>query len=239
MSQNKGISYLQPVKIQSTDMLVLEALAGYVSQAGLGVGDRLPSERELAEQLEVSRNTVREAVKRWEAIGVVQRRAGAGTFLTSEIKPGDTYFSYAVQNDVEHMLHSVELRRILETDACALAAQRATKDDIKKIRHCIEEIEQCYERAEVGGKQDWNFHCSIYRATHNPMFEQLVDGLYAAFHAFLDAPEEHQLALSSVKEHRALFEAIAAGDSSLARSICHDILDVIEHDMRQLAEDSK
>lgn len=236
MSENRPIDLITPVKVQTTDSVVLDSLVRYVAEAKLTIGDRLPSERELGERLKVSRNTVREAVKRWEALGVVERRKGSGTFLISAIKPGDNFFSMCVQNNVEHMLHSLELRRILETQACALAAQRATAKDIDTIRGCIEAIERSHENAEIGGNEDWEFHCAIYRATQNPMFEQMVSGLYDAFNAFLDAPEEQQVAVSSVTLHRDLFNAIEARDSDKARSLCNNIIDVMESEMKKLSD---
>lgn len=232
MSENEK-ALLVPIQSKSTDSLVLDALVQYVADAGLSVGDKLPSERVLGERLGVSRNTVREAVKRWEALGIVQRRKGSGTFISSVVKPGDNFVSLCVKNDVEHMLHSLELRRIIETEACAFAAVRASKQDLQDIERCIIEIERCYDDKEVGGQQDWAFHCAIYHSTHNPMFEALVSGLYDAFHAFLDAPAEQQATLSSVKLHRQLYEAIRTRKPVLARNLCHKIIDVMEGEMKK------
>ena len=236
MSKTKAdLSLLCPVQVQTSDTIVLDALARFVTHAGLKVGDRLPSERELGERLQVSRNTVREALKRWETLNIVQRRKGSGTFLRVAIGPGDNFFSLSVQNNVEQMLHSLELRRALESEACALAAARATDEDIQVMRACIEEVERVSEILGSSGNQDWAFHCSIYRATHNPMFEQVVAGMYEAFHAFFDAPPEQEFASSSIALHRELFEAISAGNSEMARLLAHRILDTTEQETKQLA----
>ena len=228
--------WLMPVQSKHTDTMVLDALTLYVANAGLQVGDRLPPERELVERLQVSRNTVREALKRWEALGIVKRRKGSGTYLTASISPGDSFLSLSIKNDAANMLHTLEIRRALEAEASAYAAIRATAEDLQKIERCIDEVERVHGLYGGAGNEDWLFHSAIYTASHNPMFEQIVSGMYDAFHAFFEAPPEQEFASSSLALHRQLFEAIQQRSPDAARDLTHQILDITECDVRKIAD---
>lgn len=226
---------LQPIKTRQSDVMVLDALAHYVASTKLQIGDRLPAERELVDRLEVSRNTVREALKRWEALGIIKRRKGSGTFLTADIKPGDSFLSLSIKSDPANILHTLEIRRALEAEAGAFAAMRATVADLDEIERRIDEVERVHHLYGGAGHQDWEFHSAIYAATHNPMFEQIIGGMYNAFHAFFEAPPEQDFAGSSLSLHRDLFNAVKAHDPDLARKLTHDILDITERDIRRIA----
>jgi DNA-binding FadR family transcriptional regulator len=226
---------LVPIKTKQSDVLVLDALALFVSKTQMQVGDKLPAERELVDRLQVSRNTVREALKRWEALGIIQRRKGSGTFLKAQIQPGDSFLSLSIKNDSASMLHTLEIRRALEAEAGSFAARRATHQDLAYIEKCIDEVERVHNIYGGAGNEDWEFHSAIYRATHNPMFEHIIGGMYNAFHAFFEAPPEQDFADGSLSLHRDLFNAIKMKDSELARLLTHEILDVTERDIRRIA----
>lgn len=220
-----------------TDVQILDAISVFVCDAQLKIGDKLPPERELVERLQVSRNTVRGALKRWEALGIIKRRKGSGTFLTADIRPGDSFLSLNIKSDPQSILNTLEIRRTLEAEAGALAALRATAEDLCEIEKCIDEVERVHQILGGAGDQDWEFHCAIYRASHNPIFEQIISGMYDAFHAFFEAPAHQDFADGSLSLHRDLFNAIKAQDPELARSITHKIIDISECDVRRIAND--
>ena len=226
---------LKPSQSRRTDVQVLDAISLYVCDAKLKIGDKLPPERELVDLLQVSRNTIREALKRWEALGIIKRRKGSGTYLTADIQPGDSFLSLNIKSDPENILYTLEIRRTLETDAGALAALRATAQDLIEIEKRIDEVERVHGLLGGAGDQDWEFHCAIYRASHNPIFEQIISGMHSAFHAFFEAPAQQNFADGSLSLHRDLFNAIKAADPDLARSITHKIIDITETDVRRIA----
>ncbi|NRA20454.1 MAG: FadR family transcriptional regulator [Oceanospirillaceae bacterium] len=220
-----------------TDVQILDAIAVFVCDAKLKIGDKLPPERELVQRLQVSRNTLREALKRWETLGIIKRRKGSGTYLTAEIRPGDSFLSLNIKSDPQSILNTLEIRRTLESEAGALAAIRATAEDLGEIEKCIDEVERVHHLLGGAGDQDWEFHCAIYRASHNPIFEQIVSGMHDAFHAFFEAPAHQDFADGSLSLHRDLFNAIKAKNPELARSITHQIIDISERDVRRIASD--
>lgn len=225
---------LLPITTPRSDVLVLDALTRYMAQSGLMPGGRLPPERMLADKLGVSRNTVREALKRWEALGIIQRRKGSGTFLQIEVSSNDSFLSLRFKNDSANMLHALEVRRIIECESCALAAQRATDDDLLAIESTLTEMERVHLAVGSAGAEDWAFHASIYHAAHNPLLLKMVSGLYDTLHAFFESPPEQALFSDSFPLHRTLFEAIRQRDALAARALSHRILDITERDMKEV-----
>lgn len=229
-----SIGNLGPIAVQHSDVLVLDALTRYVAQSGTQIGERLPPERVLAEKLGVSRNTVREALKRWEALGIIVRRKGSGTFLHAEVTSDDSFLSLRFKNDSSNMLHALEVRRIIESESCALAAVRASDDDLRDIEIRLEEMERVHLAVGSAGAEDWAFHASIYHAAHNPLLLRIVVGLYDTLHAFFESPPEQALFSDSFSLHRTLYEAIADRNAEEARRISHLILDITERDMKEV-----
>ena len=88
---------LRPVRQKSRNEAVLDALTAFISDAQIEPGSKLPTERELTERLQVGRSTVREALKRWEALGIVETRKGSGTFLRMPVTPGDIHVPLTIQ----------------------------------------------------------------------------------------------------------------------------------------------
>ncbi|BCQ36550.1 MULTISPECIES: FadR/GntR family transcriptional regulator [Erwinia] len=225
---------LSPIAVQHSDVLVLDALTRYVAQSGTQIGERLPPERVLAEQLGVSRNTVREALKRWEALGIIVRRKGSGTFLHAEVTSNDSFLSLRFKNDSQNMLHALEVRRIIEAESCGLAAIRASREDLLLIEQRLVEMERVHLSIGSAGAEDWAFHASIYQAAHNPLLLHMVVGLYDTLHAFFESPPEQALFSDSFPLHRTLFEAIARRDAIEATRVSHLILDITERDMKDV-----
>ncbi|KTS17042.1 FadR/GntR family transcriptional regulator (plasmid) [Pantoea dispersa] len=225
---------LHPIIPTRSDTLILDALTRYMAHAGAQPGSRLPPERELAEKLGVSRNTVREALKRWEALGIIVRKKGSGTFLQAEVGLHDSFLSLRFKNDSANMLYALEVRRIIESESCVLAAQRASADDLLEIERRLEEMERVHLAIGSAGPEDWAFHTSIYRAAGNPLLLQMLNGVYDTLHAFFESPPEQALFSDSFPLHRELFNAIRARDSQAARALCHQILDITERDMKDV-----
>ena len=88
MSRDTALSYLEPLENRTRNVAVLDALAEMVERAGLKIGDRLPPEVSLAASLGVGRSTIREALNRWEGLGIIRRRRGDGTYLAAEATEG-------------------------------------------------------------------------------------------------------------------------------------------------------
>lgn len=229
---------LQPITAPRRNAAVLEALAAYVADAGLQPGDKMPTERDLTDQLKVGRSTVREAIKAWEALGIVEARKGSGTFLLRPVAPGAIHMPVTLLRRKETLLHTLEIRRALEAEASAIAAVRADKGDLETIERRLVVMEGVHLAHGTAGPEDWEFHMSIYAATRNPMFGQIVGFMREQLFSFFEiAPDWKGFAGRSFPLHRELFEAIAGRDEARARALTLAILQVTEEDIRIITGD--
>jgi DNA-binding FadR family transcriptional regulator len=220
---------LQPASLSQN---ILDALAEYVQDEGLKPGDRLPAEREIADRLGVSRPIVREALGRWAALGVVETLNGRGTFLRAAVAPGTTHLILSVPGEREALLQTLELRRALETEAAALAAERATAAQVAELWQLLEAVESAYDRVGDAPEEDWAFHQAVYRAAHNPLFLQLIEAVMGLFHRFWENPlGKPDFGRRGLRHHRTLVECIAAKDPAGARAAVSGIIEVLREDL--------
>jgi GntR family transcriptional regulator, transcriptional repressor for pyruvate dehydrogenase complex len=186
----------------------------------LGPGQRLPPERALSEALGVSRPTVREAIHSLQAMNILESRHGAGTFVASLsvqelLRPLQFVLSLA-DGGLEHLF---EVRFLLEPGAAALAALRASDEDVAGLRHCAARMEENAGRPVAMAALDAELHDRIFRASRNPLLEHL----HAAMSALGAESRRYTARLPGVvddtmEEHRAMVDAIAAGDEEGARA---------------------
>jgi len=218
---------------------VTEALASYIDRARLKAGDRLPAERELMAALVVGRSTIREAIRHFQALGVIESRKGSGTYLLKPITTATVHmplsFDAAHLRDI--LLQTLEVRRGLECEANMVAAKRRTAEDLVVIEEKLNDMERVHIAKGTSGPEDLAFHLAIYDATHNPLFKQLLEQMRDAFERFWEEPFDRQdFARRSFPFHRTLFNAIAAQDPETARIETLKILDVVEEDIKEMSK---
>lgn len=227
-------SWLRPIRPKGRDAAVLEALTGHIANAALKPGDRLPPERDLATLLGVSRATVREALKRWQGLGVVEMRKGSGTYLRTPIEPGSLHVPLTIAAHAENLILTLQVRRGLESEAAAVAAREATVEQIATIEAKLDAMEAIHRRFGGAGQQDWEFHQAIYRAAGNPLLEQIVSQMHDAFHTLFENPLRMPgFASRSFPLHRELFDAIRDRRPEAARELARRIIDITEEDVRE------
>lgn len=228
---------LRPVLSVSRDEAVQNALIDYVTSEGLVPGDRLPTERVLSDRLEVSRATVREALTRWEGLGLVERLQGSGTYLKAAVSKSMLHLpiTLARGNDLQSLLATLEVRRALESEAASLCAERASDAEIGIIREKLKIMEDAYrDRPGRSAEEDWHFHQAIFRASGNALFEQLISAISELFHRFWEHPlNVHDFGEASFPFHRTLFERIEARDPAGARLEVFKIISSVEDDLRR------
>lgn len=228
---------LSPIQATARDDAVLKALAGFVMREALGPGQRLPTERILAERLKVSRNTVREALTRWEGLGLVERRQGSGTYLKGVVSLDMLHMplTLAGGNDFTSLMQTLEIRRALEAEAAALCAIRADQAEIAEIARKLDIMEQAFHtRAGMSAEEDWEFHQSIYRSSGNPLFEQIIAAMHELFHRFWEHPlGVRDFGHASFPYHRTIYERIAAHDPEGARAEALELIATVEDDLKR------
>jgi len=225
---------MKPIRPRSLDAAVLDVLAAYVEAAGIATGDRLPSERVLCAKLAVSRPTVREALKRWEALGIVEMRKGSGAYLRAAVGPHLVHVPLVLTrfSKVKSLLQALQVRRALEGEAAAICALSASADDIAGIEAALVRMEAAHGRGN-SAEEDWEYHQSIIAATGNPLFARIIQSMRDLMHQFWENPLAlPNFADASFPYHRRMYEAIARRDPEAARAEALNIIDSVEQDIR-------
>jgi GntR family transcriptional repressor for pyruvate dehydrogenase complex len=232
---------LEPIRPKKISEEIVSQVKQLISKGELKPGDRIPSERELATMLGVSRPSVREAIMVLEAMGFLESRQGGGTYVKAltEASIMNPLAKLVEMRDPELLRSLAEVRMGLESWSAHLAAQRATDADIAEMRRLYKIMEK--EAAKGGWSPDIDaeFHYAITAASHNSLQMHVLDSIHSLFHATIQVAlmefyqqEGHvQLLLA---HHHDIMEAIAARDPELARSKMVEHLAMVEEKMAQL-----
>ncbi|SIR29454.1 transcriptional regulator, GntR family [Rhizobium sp. RU20A] len=224
----------------------IEAL---IVEGRLAVGDRLPSERALAECLGVSRNSLREALLRLAARGRVVIRKGGNiiaepaaarwthTTIVDPLTPlvaGNPGFGHDV----------LEVRRGLEGQAAYHAAQRARPADIDAIRRCFDALAEGHQKGDAAAeaRADAAFHLAIADASHNAVLRSVMSSMFGLLQSSISQSLDKLYVVPRTFErlsdqHQALVEAIAAGDADAARLASDTHIDFVAQTIRTLDEE--
>jgi GntR family transcriptional repressor for pyruvate dehydrogenase complex len=192
----------------------------------LKVGDRLPSERELGEQFGVSRTVVREAVRALVTKGVIDVRSGSGLRVAAvdadAVSESMSLFLRGGALDFEKV-H--EVRTVLEVHLAGLAAERATDEDVAKLREIHERMQRETSDVEAAARDDLEFHRAIARATHNELFLLLMDSIGSSLIDIRRANLGSGSAPMTLGQHEAVLELVASHDPEGARTAMRTHLD--------------
>ena len=212
----------QPIKPKKIYEEIVEQLKEMISTGELKPGDKLPSEREMAESLGVSRASVREALTALEAIGILDIRPGEGTFV-QQTSIAETFWPLFLVLAVEKNPGSqlMEVRRVLETESAALAAQRATEEQMANIADILEQMKSSATTTEAVAF-DLKFHYAIAEAATNSILLRLMNTVADLMHHTFREDRENLYAakgrgLKVINEHQAILDAIRNGDAETAR----------------------
>lgn len=185
-------------------------------------GDALPSESDLAKRLSVSKPVVREALGRLAALGIVQIQQGKPTTVRGlSVAPLDQFLRLAVRATDNGLREAVELRRAIEVEIAALAAERATPLQIEPVEAAVEKmrenIDGDFERWLQG---DFAFHVALARCSGNALLEHLVNALAETIkftQRALGVQRDLRDPAATVARHQAIVDALKARDPAAAR----------------------
>lgn len=200
----------------------------------LAPGERLPTEKTLAESFGVSRAVVREAIARLKAGGLVATRQGAGAFVVERPLAKSFRFAGADAAVPEGMRHVFELRAMIEGATAELAARRRTGADLAALRGHVAGMDAALAGGLDGSEIDDAFHAAIAAATRNPLVQRFVEFLGAQFSdsrrlTWRANLRERVRPQESQREHHVLLAAIEAGDPAAARKAATDHLQGAAH----------
>lgn len=220
--------------------VVVAQIEDLIVQGILKEGDRLPSERELAAQLNVSRPKVRDALKTLEHSGLVDVRHGEGTFiaqLTGQAMEPALIDLYARHGQA--FFDYLEYRRAQEALAARLAAARATKTDRAQITRHLEALEAAEAAGDSAASQaaDVRFHATIVEASHNAMLVHMMASVYELTRRGVFYNRDYLRTLDGsgaalLEQHRTIADAVLRGDADGAERAAYDHLTFVEASFR-------
>lgn len=189
-----------------------------VQERNLRPGDKLPSERELSEQLGAGRSSVREALRALELLGLIETRRGEGTFLKHyRHNRFIDILGFFILQDGKSKKDLVEMRKILELDAVRLACRRASDKHFEEMERILAIAEERVERGEVPAEEDYQFHRVICRSSRNSILHRIWAPLVEYSNSVrVESLSREGRARAALQEHREIMEAIRAGDVSVA-----------------------
>ena len=201
---------------------VADQLAAEIRRGGLAPGDKLPTEARLVEQFGVSRTVVREAVSRLKSLGLVDSRQGSGVFVQAAAPFTPLNFEARHAASQEAVVQMVEVRRALEAEVAALAAQRRTAADLRRIQSAVKALDMAVQQGGDGVSEDVQFHRAIADAARNPFLLQTLEYLGQFLHGATQVTRANEarrldFAQQVQQEHAAIVQALEAGDPEAAR----------------------
>lgn len=207
------------IKQEAASDRVVSQLLAMVKAGTLKPGDRLPCEREMAERFNVSRPTVREALRALVVLGVLRARHGSGIFVSAleatEIL-GPLSFFLSLHNVQVDQLY--DARRLIEGEIASLAARNANLGDIADLRQYITEQEQLIHDPQGYRESDCRFHRKLAQIAGNPFFARAAESLGVLGLEFRKTASETTVVLeSSIRDHHVIVDSISAGDPDGAR----------------------
>ncbi len=228
---------LKAVKRTRIPEEIVSQVLQLVRDGALKPGDRLPPERELAQQLNVSRASVREAMRLMDMQGLVIIRPGSGTFITEDtVEVIVQAFSSLLSGPTSAASDIFEMRLILEPQVVSLAAERASDADIRRLEEILEQQELDITDGGTGVEFDSEFHFAIAQATKNSALiavtQAMSDLLSQSRDSTLQSPERSNQSLQS---HRRILETIKNRQSRAAEEAMHQHIADIDRRVHNLS----
>lgn len=214
---------------------ILADIISLIEERNYLPGERLPSERELAERFGVGRGVIREALSVLENLRYVQRKPNSGIYLNpnperTSLEALSLFAGLGLDLAVDKLAQILEVRRILEIQAVSLACARRTDPDLAAMQSIVD----CFDKALLVPNAeiavlDYEFHMAIFRATHNVVLMQVVNPFYVMSahrrHRFFSDKERSRV---SNQQHRKILECVFAQDQAGAQQLMADHIGRVE-----------
>ncbi len=218
-----------------------EQIVEAIRRGDYQVGDKLPSEREIAEQMGVSRPSVREAISALQIVGILESRPGDGTYVVKALTDfEEEYSALLLLEQSESLSEAFEARRVLEESVIRLACEKAAPEDIEDVARVLEEMKQAAQEQNFEALMETNrrFHWAIAEATHNSLLLRALEPLLEVMRQRLPRElrgkyyrEDAQKFEETYEMHQRIFDALAARHVTQAVQAMIRHFDILEKDL--------
>ncbi|GGK01280.1 GntR family transcriptional regulator [Pseudomonas matsuisoli] len=242
---------LQPVQSRRLSDTIVERIETMILEGTLRAGERLPAERVLSEQFGVSRPSLREAIQKLVARGLLLSRQGGGNYVARNV--GSTFRDPLVElleRSANAQQDLLEFRHTLEGSCAYYAAIRATEFDQQRLQEAFAQVLDCYSRAgevtrEEEGAADAAFHLAIAEASHNAVLLHTIRGLFDLLKNHMVTNIVGMYAQRSetrdilLQQHRDLYEAILARNAEEARNVSQRHISYVQEVLHEAQEEKR
>lgn len=216
IAEVKGSGCVKIKNVSITDQVV-EYLKENIESGDWAVGEKIPSENKLVEELGVSRSSIRTAVQYLIGLGVLKSYQGKGTFLiNSQVESWDETENRITSEDCQNIWKVLEFRKILEPDACRLAVQNCTPQTIAALEAYLEQMQMFRGDREKFVRADLKFHEVICRTSQNMLLEKSLHKVFMETRKNHEQMNELFGYETGLYHHTAILEAFRKGDAQEA-----------------------
>ncbi len=229
----------KPIKPKKISEEIVEQIKALISKGQLKPGERVPSERDLAAMLGVSRPSVREAIMVLDAMGLVESRQGGGTYVRSLTEQSMTDpLTGMVTNNPQLLYDLSEVRIGLESWSAHLAAQNATDQDLAELEKILERMRRLAPSGGWPAEIDTQFHYAITNASHNTIQIHVLNTIHSLFKATIEVAlfefyRREGYTQLLLEQHEAIFSAISAHNPELAQQKMIEHLSIVKQKMSE------
>jgi len=208
---------IKPIKPKRISDQVLDQIRELIYRGKLKPGEKLMTEREMANAMNVSRTTIRDAIQRLVTMGLITQKQGKGTFVKPVDKVLENPLAKAMEVQSASLVDLLEVRIGLECNSASLAARRADEADITALAQSVEEMQHEIENGRLGTEADTAFHMAIAYAAKNPLqilimrnfYDYLFHGIQENLAILYEDPANIKIIFS---QHQAILDAIKSRD---------------------------
>lgn len=216
---------------------IVDRIERLILNEELRIGDALPPERELAVQLHVSRNILREALGMLVQKGLLEVRAGSGTYVA---RPDSEFLRDTLDHFIRFnktaLLDLVEARRAIEVEIAEMAAQRATPQDLDLLDAALAQLEASVGSVAPYTEADVHFHSTLAVIAKNGILELLLDSIRGTLRENIRVLVQHHPTAveQAMNYHRRIARAVRAHDAAEARAAMREHLESVRRDLQEL-----
>lgn len=208
---------------------IMETITDAIIRGQFKAGTKLPSEYELTEQLGVSRNSLREAMKILSAMGIVEIKRGDGTYVCSQIQPSlfDNVV-YSIIYDLSTNSELLELRRVIDMQIMRLAMDKITDEDAENIWKNIHQMEEAITREDYTTTEqlDYQFHLMLISVCRNKFFERMMKSVYGIFEkSIINTVAYEKRSSKVVRHHKNILNCILKKEADRIKEVVEESLE--------------
>lgn len=221
-----------PIKTISLQREIMQYIENYIKEENLKCGEKLPSQAELAEMMNVSRTSLREAVRAMEAQGLLDVRNGKGVYVGEGFQGNVIQTMLIFHKEKEQLAEILEVRATFEKEIIKMVIQRITDQEIQELGVITDALMKKYYAKESKVEEDKAFHLKIYNCCHNSAMVNIMQSVTSAINKFWEFPLEMENPFEKgIPYHEALYQAIRDRDLKKALQANEEIIEDIENEI--------